>query len=148
MILNSQPFGVLHDNNVEQILTPNDLLFGRKLNEGNVSAKFDTNKLTDLNTQLKHINNLINHLWNRWHSVYMPLQIPKKVHQKTNSIIPGVGYAVNEENHSILRPINKLYLLEFQGEFKIKSNNDNINDSRPTGQQAAIIAHLKRKYTS
>ena len=82
MILNSQPFGVLHDNNVEQILTPNDLLFGRKLNEGNVSAKFDTNKLTDLNTQLKHINNLINHLWNRWHSVYMPLQIPKKFTRK------------------------------------------------------------------
>ena len=46
MILNSQPLGVLHDNNMEQILTPNNLLFGRELNKGNVSAKFDTNKLT------------------------------------------------------------------------------------------------------
>ena len=74
----------------------------------------------------------------------------KKVHQKRNSIIPSVGDAVNiyEENHSILRPINKLYPLEFQGEFKIKSDNDNINDSRPKRQQAGIIAHLKRKYTS
>ena len=38
LILNSRPLGVLYDNDMEQILTPNHLLFGRKLNLENVCS--------------------------------------------------------------------------------------------------------------
>ena len=72
MILNSQELGVLNDSNVEQILTPNNLLFGRKLNVENVSHNFDTNKLTDLNKELKHINKSLNYFWDHWRSEYVP----------------------------------------------------------------------------
>ena len=40
LILNSRPLGVLYDNDMEQILTPNHLLFGRKLNLENVCSDF------------------------------------------------------------------------------------------------------------
>ena len=72
MVLNSRPLGGLHANDVEHILTPTHLLFGPKLNVENAGGKFDTNKLTDLNKQLKHINNLLNHSWSPWRSEYLP----------------------------------------------------------------------------
>ena len=56
MILNWRPLGGLHDDEVEQILTPNHLFFGRKLNVENVTGKFDTNKSVDLNKQLNILN--------------------------------------------------------------------------------------------
>ena len=41
-------------------------MFGRKLNVEDVSDKSGTNKSTDVNNYVKHINNLPNHLWNLW----------------------------------------------------------------------------------
>ena len=41
LILNSRPLGVMYDNDMEQILTPNHLLFGRKLNLENVRSDFN-----------------------------------------------------------------------------------------------------------
>ena len=67
-MLNWKALGVLHDDDVELILNLNHLLimFGRKLNVEDVSDKSGTNKSTDVNKYVKHINNLPNHLWNLW----------------------------------------------------------------------------------
>ena len=40
LILNSRPLGVLYDDDMGQILTPNHLLSGRKLNLENVRSDF------------------------------------------------------------------------------------------------------------
>lgn len=66
LISNSQPLGVSYENNVEPILSLNHLFFSNKLNVQNISGKFDTNRLTDLNCQVKYINNLLNPFWNPW----------------------------------------------------------------------------------
>lgn len=41
LILNSRPLGFLHGNDMEQILTLNHLLIGRKLNLENVRSDFN-----------------------------------------------------------------------------------------------------------
>ena len=56
---------------MKQILTPNHLYFGCELNVENVSGKYDANNLTDLNKQVKYINNLLNRFWNHWYLEYV-----------------------------------------------------------------------------
>ena len=41
LILNFRPIGVLYDDDMEKILTPSHLLFGRKLNLENVRSDFN-----------------------------------------------------------------------------------------------------------
>ena len=49
---------------------------------------------------------------------------------------------------TIERPINKLYPIEFQDEFKVNSDNSDMDNSRPARQQTVILTNLKRKYIS
>ena len=44
LILNSRPLGVLYDDDMEQILTQNHILFGRNLNLENVRSDFKFRK--------------------------------------------------------------------------------------------------------
>ena len=71
-ILHSRPLGVLYDDDMEQILTPNHLLFGRKLNLENVRSDFNLENKVELKKYVNHINNLLTHFWNRWRSEYVP----------------------------------------------------------------------------
>ena len=54
MILDSTPLGVLYDDDVEQILTPNHLLFGRKLNLENVRSDFNLENQVELKKYVSH----------------------------------------------------------------------------------------------
>ena len=77
---------------------PNYLLFGPKLNAENFSEKFDAKKLIDLNKQLKHINNLLNHFWNCWRSEHVPsLCKYRNVYQKEKHTYVGDVVNVYEE---------------------------------------------------
>ena len=71
LILNSRPLGVLYDDDMEQILTPNHLLFGRNLNLENVRSNFNLESEVELKKCVNH-NNILTHFWNRWRSVYVP----------------------------------------------------------------------------
>ena len=71
-ILHSRPLGVLCDGDMEQILTPNHLLFGRKLNLENVRSDFNLENKVELKKYVNHINNLLTHFWNYWRSEYVP----------------------------------------------------------------------------
>ena len=57
MVLNFRPLGVLYDDDIEQILTPNHLLFGRKLNLENVRSDFHLENKVELKKYVNHINN-------------------------------------------------------------------------------------------
>ena len=51
LILNSRPLGVLLDDELEQILTPNNLLFGQKLNLVNSSSTHPVKRNRYISTQ-------------------------------------------------------------------------------------------------
>ena len=68
LILNSRPLGVLYDGDMEQTLTLNHSLFGRKLNLENVRSDFDLENRVELKKYVNHINNLLTHFWNHWKS--------------------------------------------------------------------------------
>ena len=81
---------------MEPILTPNHLLFGRKLNIENIYGEFQMKNNINLKKYKEYIDNLLTHFWNRWRSEYVPsLREFHKLYRKTNSIIPNVGDIVN-----------------------------------------------------
>ena len=93
--LNSRPLGVLYDDDMEQILTPNHLLFGQKLNIENIYGEFQLKNNINLKKYKEYIDNLLTHFWNRWRSEYVPsLREFHKLYRKTNNI-PNVGDIVN-----------------------------------------------------
>ena len=61
LILNSRPLGVLYDDDMEQILTPNHLLFGRNLNLENVRSNFNLESEVELKKCVNNINNILTH---------------------------------------------------------------------------------------
>ena len=91
LTLNSRPLGLLYDDDLEQILTPNHLLFGRKLNVENLT-EFKIEGKVDLTKYTEHIDNLLTHFWNRWRKEYIPsLREYQKVYHRSNNIVPNVG---------------------------------------------------------
>ena len=91
LILNSRPLGVLFDDVLEQILTPNHLLFGRKLNLVNSSSTHPVKEI-DISPHYKYVECLLEHFWERWRTKYIPsLREFQKAYHKTNNIIPQVG---------------------------------------------------------
>ena len=104
LTLNSRPLGVLHDDDMEQNLTPNHLLFGRKLNIENIYGEFQMKNNINLKKYKEYIDNLLTHFWNRWRSEYVPsLREFHKVYRKTNNIIPNVGDIVKIYEEKQLR---------------------------------------------
>ena len=61
LILNSRPLRVLYDDDMEQVLTPNHFLFGRKLNLENVRSNFDLENKVELKKYVNQINDLLTH---------------------------------------------------------------------------------------
>jgi len=70
--LNSRPLCSLHDDDVENILTPDHLLFGRSLQQINISNNFEI-EIIDVNVskRSKHINLILQHFWSRWSLEYL-----------------------------------------------------------------------------
>ena len=64
-VLNNRPIGVDYDNDHEEVLTPNHLLFGRRLENFNINL-VDYEPNVNLTKRNKFMDVLLNHLWNRW----------------------------------------------------------------------------------
>ena len=62
-------------------------------------------------------------------------------------VVQEAAVYLHKTKCSMERLVNKSHPIEFQGEFKAKSDNDNINDLRSLIRQATIKGDLKRKYT-
>ena len=60
LILNSRPLGALYDDDMEEILTPNHLLYGRKLCTTNSKGSVAINQI-DISKRAKHLETIIEH---------------------------------------------------------------------------------------
>ena len=92
LVLNSRPLGFVYDNDLEEILTPHNLLFGRKLYTCNSSTQDNVEINLVLPKCAHHINMLLNYFWSRWWNEYvMPLREYDKKYKRTNNIKPSIN---------------------------------------------------------
>ena len=68
-ILNNRPLTYVYPNDLEECVTPNHLLFGRKLNAEalNSNVAYDSHENADYNT----VANIIDNFWKRWLKEYV-----------------------------------------------------------------------------
>ena len=72
LVLNNRPIGVDYDDDLDTILTPNHLLFGRRLESSNEEIVEDNdNGKTNLIKRRKFMNIILNHFWQRWRKEYL-----------------------------------------------------------------------------
>ena len=72
-ILNSRPLCYIYDNEIDEVLTPSHLIFGRRiLTSIESEAELDSRATeTILTRKMKNINNLISSFWNSWKREYL-----------------------------------------------------------------------------
>ena len=74
-ILNNRPICQDYDDEIEDVLTPNHLLYGRRLenvnNSSNCSVEFEDAE--ELGRREKHISALITYFWNVWRKEYLTM---------------------------------------------------------------------------
>ena len=74
LMLNNRPIGVDYYDEIEDVLTPNHLMFGRRLETCNdvthLSLEFtvDNDKIVN---RKKLIDTMLNHFWERWRKEYL-----------------------------------------------------------------------------
>ena len=78
-IINSRPLSYVSSNDLEEPLTPSHLLIGRRVLSlpDNLSHERELNdgdfevSPTQLNRQMKHLNNTLNQFWRRWREEFL-----------------------------------------------------------------------------
>ena len=73
LVLNNRPIGVDFEDDQEDILTPNHLIFGRRLetdNDLNVDENLTVNNCV-LVKRKKMMDKMLTHFWNRWRKEYV-----------------------------------------------------------------------------
>ena len=63
LALNSRPSGVLHDQDLEEPLTLNHLLYGRQLHFNNYNDSVEDG-VFDAHKRIEHLETVLNHFWN------------------------------------------------------------------------------------
>ena len=59
----------MYDENIEETITPNNFLFGRKVNIHNTNS--DNEFEVNLPTRMKYTQAIISHFWKRWSTEYL-----------------------------------------------------------------------------
>ena len=77
-IINNRPLTYLYPCDIEQCLTPNHLLFGRRLHNQSMKDRLKSNtpsittvKTNNYNQYHKKLINIINQFWDRWRTEYL-----------------------------------------------------------------------------
>ena len=95
LVLNSRPFGVFHDDDLEVLLSTNHLLYGRQLHFNNYNDSVEDG-VFDVHKHIEYLETVLNHLWNRWSAEYIPSLLEyQKLCKRQNQIIPSVGDIAN-----------------------------------------------------
>ena len=90
MILNSRPLVTLYDDTMEETITPNHLLFGRKLNPVNYDNELNV-RVVHPDKRLKYMELVLAHFWKRWSSEYLTsLREFHKNYKKNQGNVPYV----------------------------------------------------------
>ena len=72
MTINSRPLNTLHADEMYEIMTPNHLLFGRKLYQENLNWESNSDIIElDLPKRIKYVESIIEPFWKRWHFEYV-----------------------------------------------------------------------------
>lgn len=106
LIVNSRPLSALFDDEIEEVITPNHLLFGHSLNIENKESLVESN--FNLSKHTKYVNDLKEHFWRRWRAEYIPaLRENQKLYKRTNDVKPSVDdivivYDANQPRHKWL----------------------------------------------
>jgi hypothetical protein len=88
VILNSRPLCPLYDDDMEEPLTPNHLLFGRKLSQYNVQHENEVNMSVG-SKRVRYIETVVEHFWERWRKEYIAtLRNLQHKFKKRNSLVP------------------------------------------------------------
>ena len=72
-ILNNRPIDADYDDDCEEVLTPNHLVFGRRLetmNHGD-EVEFDANDTSTPIRRKRLLDTMLNHFWQRWRKEYL-----------------------------------------------------------------------------
>ena len=103
LILNSRPLRALHDDDLEEPLTPNHLLYGRQLHFNNYNDSVEDG-VFDAHKRIEYLETVLNHFWNRWRSEYIPSLLEyQKLYKRQNKIIPSIGDIVNIYDNKVPR---------------------------------------------
>ena len=91
VLLNSRPLCPLYENDFEEPLTPNHLVFGRRLDQHNVKGQYDIS--TEVTPKrVRYINSLVEHFWERWRCEYVgTLRNAQQKYKKRNSLVPMIN---------------------------------------------------------
>ena len=75
LVLNNRPIGIDYDDDQDDILTPNHLVFGRRLetvnNEGEVNLQSAPTSNSKLVRRKRLIDTMLSHFWERWRKEYI-----------------------------------------------------------------------------
>ena len=71
-ILNNRPIGADYDDDVDEVLTPNHLIFGRTVSStGEQRVLTNMREDESLSKRTRGIESMLNHFWNRWRLEYV-----------------------------------------------------------------------------
>ena len=97
-VLNSRPLCYLYDDDQEDIVTPNHLLYGRKLNVNSINSDGSGNfniSMENVTKRMRYMNSVILHFWRRWSSEYVTsLREYSRVHRNTGTLVPSIADVV------------------------------------------------------
>lgn len=96
-ILNSRPLCQLEDGDMIEPLTPNHLLFGRKLPQVNNEPASNDEVAMDTNRgkkRVRYIDTIVSHYWERWRKEYVVSLRNWKNYKRSNASIPEVDDVV------------------------------------------------------
>ena len=92
LIVNNRPITYVYPNELEECLTPNHLLFSRRLESKSLSNHDTPLVVADPGNYFPLINNLLEHFWNRWRQEYLTeLRV-----QHCNDSTKGQSIALND----------------------------------------------------
>ena len=103
LVLNSRPLGPLHDDDLEEPLTPNHLFYGRQLHFNNYNDSVE-DRVFDAHKRIEYLETVLNHFWNRWRSEYIPSLLEyQKLYKQQNKMIPSIDDIVNIHDGKVPR---------------------------------------------
>ena len=70
--MNNRPIGADYEDEIEDVLTPNHLTFGRRLETVSDAAPLDTADIgSNMWKRKRFIDSMLNHFWTRWRKEYL-----------------------------------------------------------------------------
>ena len=90
IIINSRPLNTLYDDEMYEVMTPNHLLFGRKLYQENPNWESNLDIFEpDLPKRIEYVESLIEHFWKGWRFECYLLREFQKSFKPKNQLFPA-----------------------------------------------------------